>query len=150
MARYFVRRLLLGVMTLWLVTLIVFVLLRVIVPLVYADVVQIIVAQFGRDDPALVSQLRHDYGLSGNLASQYVSWLGHLVRGDLGKSLYTGRPVWLELRNRLPVSLELGFIGLASAVLVAVPLGVLAALRQDRWPDYTLRTFAVALNALPG
>lgn len=150
MSRYIVRRLLLGVVTLWLVTLIVFTLLRVIVPLVYADVAELIVANYGRNDPVLVQQLRHDYGLSGSLVSQYFTWLGHLLHGDLGKSLYTGRFVTTELKERLPVSLELGFVGLLSALLIAVPLGIIAALRQDRWPDYMLRTFAIALNALPG
>jgi peptide/nickel transport system permease protein len=150
MARYLIRRLMLGAVTLLLVTVIVFMLLRVIVPLVYADVAQVIVASYGRDDPALVRQLRHDYGLSGSLPGQYLSWLGHLARGDLGTSLFTGRPVWTELRNRLPVSVELGFIGLASAVVLSVPLGIVAALRQDRWPDYFLRTFGILLNALPG
>jgi peptide/nickel transport system permease protein len=150
MARYVVRRLFLGLITLWLVTVVVFLLLRVIVPLVYADVAQIIVAQFGRQDPVLVHQLRQQYGLDGNQLVQYLKWLWQILHGDLGKSLYTGLPVMTEIRNRLPVSIELGLIGLLSAVCVSVPLGIVAALRQDRWPDYTLRTLAIALNALPG
>jgi peptide/nickel transport system permease protein len=150
MSRYVIRRLGLAFITLLLVTLIVFTLLRVIVPLVYADFASLIVGAYGRNDPVLVKQLQHDYGLSGSLVGQYLSWLGHIIRGDLGRSLYTGLPVTTELRNRLPVSVELGFIGLVSAIAISVPMGIAAALRQDRWPDYFLRTFAILLNSLPG
>ena len=150
MARYLIRRLMLAVVTLWLVTLIVFTLLRVVVPLVYADAVDIIAGEYGRQDPALAEQLREEYGLSGSVAREYVEWVGQLVRGDVGRSLFNGRPVSDESKDRLPVSVELGLIGLFSGLLFSIPMGIMAALRQDRWPDYVLRTLAILLNAMPG
>jgi peptide/nickel transport system permease protein len=69
---------------------------------------------------------------------------------DLGKSLHNGRSVTSEMRRRVPVSFELGFWGQMTAILWAVPLGVFAAVNQDKFPDYGLRTFAIMLNAVPG
>jgi len=150
MTRYIVRRLLLAGVTLWLVTLIVFTLLRVVVPLFYADAVDLMAGEYGRQDPALMAKLREEYGLSGSLPRQYLEWLGQLARGDLGESLFNGRSVASEIRDRLPVSIELGLIGLASGLIFSIPMGIAAALRQDRWPDYVLRTLAILLNAVPG
>ncbi len=150
MAAYFTRRLMLALITLLLVTLIVFTLLRVIVPLVYADAADIIAAEYGRQDPALREQLKRQYGLSSSLPGQYLEFVGGLLRGDFGKSLFNGRSVTGEIKDRLPVSIELGFVGLIAGLLMSVPMGVIAAVRQDRWPDYVLRTLAILLNAMPG
>jgi peptide/nickel transport system permease protein len=150
MTRYLIRRLLLAVVTLWLVTVIVFTLLRVVVPLVYGDAVDIIAGEYARQDPALAEQLRDEYGLSGSIVQRYVEWVGQLLRGDLGRSLFNGRPISAEIADRLPVSLELGFIGLLSGLIFSIPMGIAAALKQDQWPDYVLRTLAILLNALPG
>jgi peptide/nickel transport system permease protein len=150
MTRYLVRRLLLAVVTLWLVTVIVFTLLRVVVPLVYGDAVDIIAGEYARQDPALAEQLRDEYGLSGSIVQRYLEWVGQLLRGDLGRSLFNGRPISAEIADRLPVSLELGFIGLLSGLIFSIPMGIAAALKQDQWPDYVLRTLAILLNALPG
>lgn len=150
MGRYVAQRLMLACLTLLLVSLIVFTLLRVIVPLVYADAVDIIAGEYGRADPALAKQLRDEYGLSENLPKQYVTWLGHAVTGDLGESLFNGRKVSTELGDRIIVSLELGLIGLFSGILFSVPMGIAAAVAQDRWPDYFLRSFAIFINAMPG
>lgn len=149
MTQYLVRRIIHGFVTIWLVTLIVFLLLRVVVPLVHADVVDIIAAEYGRSDPALAQQLREEYGLTGSVPLQYVRWLGELARGDLGESLFNGRTIVSEMRYRVPVSLELSLIGLASSVLLSVPMGAIAALKQNRWPDYAFRTYAVGASAIP-
>ena len=150
MTRYIVRRLLLAVVTLWLVTVIVFSLLRVVVPLVYGDAVDIIAGEYARQDPALAEQLREEYGLSGSIVQRYFEWLGQLLRGDLGRSLFNGRPISSEIADRLPVSLELGLVGLLAGLVFSIPMGIAAALKQDQWPDYVLRTLAILLNALPG
>jgi peptide/nickel transport system permease protein len=76
--------------------------------------------------------------------------MGHILHGDLGKSLHTGRPVSEELRSRIPVSIELGVAGLVIALLIAVPSGVASAVGQDHWPDYILRSTAILLSAIPG
>jgi peptide/nickel transport system permease protein len=120
MGRYVTQRLLLAGLTLLLVSVIVFTLLRVVVPLVYGDAVDIIAAEYGGTDPELVQQLKDDYGLSE------------------------------EVADRLPVSLELGLVGLISSVLFSVPMGVAAAVAQNRWPDYFLRTSAILVDSIPG
>ena len=150
MGAYVVRRILLGFVTIWLVTVMLFVGLRVVVPLFVGDVVDAMVAEYGGDDPERMDAIRAEYGLSEALPLQYVKWVGGLLRGDLGESLFNGRSIASEMKYRLPVSIELGLIGLASSVLTAVPMGIVAALARDRWPDYTLRVFAVATSAVPG
>lgn len=150
MGRYVTQRLILAGFTLLLVSIIVFTLLRVIVPLVYVDAVDIIAGEYGHSDPELAAQLRDEYGLSGNVVLQYFEWLGGILRLDLGESLFNGRAITTEMGDRLPVSLELGIIGLLSAILFSVPMGVVAAVWQDRWPDYVFRTFAIMLNSIPG
>lgn len=150
MARYVIRRAAYGLITIWLVTIIVFTMLRVVVPLFYGDVVDIMVGELARNDTDLQQELRAQYGLSDSVPIQYVKWVGDLVRGDLGESLYTGRSITDEMGRRLPVSLELGLIGLASAALLAIPMGAVAALMQDKWPDYVLRVYAVGSNSVPG
>ena len=150
MGRYLTQRLLLAALSLWLVTVIVFVLLRVIMPLVYADAVDIVAADLSHSDPVRAAELRDEYGLSGNLAVRYLEWVGGIFRFDLGKSVQSGIPITNELRHRLPVSVELGLVGLTSGLLVAIPMGIAAAIWQDRWPDYILRTLFIMLHSVPG
>lgn len=149
-ARYVIQRLALGGVTLVLVSIIVFVLLRVIVPIVYGDAVDIIAGEYGRNDPALTEKLREEYGLSGNLVGQYFEWASGILRGDFGESLFNGRPVSGEIRDRVVVSFELGLVGLLSGLMFSVPMGIAAAVYQDRWPDWVLRTVAILINAVPG
>lgn len=153
MGRYITQRLLLAALSLWLVTIIVFVLLRVIVPLFYADAVDIMAVDVAHSDPQRAAELRVEYGVSSNpgeLVSRYFEWVGGIFTGDLGTSIFNGQTVMSELKDRLPVSLELGLIGLASGLLIAIPLGVAAAIFQDRWPDYVLRTVFIGLQSVPG
>ena len=147
MQRYIIQRLLLAVPTLFGLTVLVFVALRVVLP---TDVVDRIVGEYGRNDVERQQQLREQLGLSASLPRQYAAWLGGILQGDMGRSLHSGIPVTTEMRRRIPVSLELGLVGLASSVLLAIPIGMIAAIKQDRPPDYLLRGGAILLNALPG
>ena len=147
MQRYIIQRLLLAVPTLFGLTVLVFVALRVVLP---TDVIDRIVGEYGRNDVERQEQLREQLGLSASLPQQYFSWIGGILRGDMGRSLHSGIPVTTEMQRRIPVSLELGLVGLASSVLLAIPIGMIAAIKQDRAPDYLLRGGAILLNALPG
>ncbi|MEE8422265.1 MAG: ABC transporter permease [Dehalococcoidia bacterium] len=149
MGAYIARRILLGFITIWLVTLMLFVGLRVIVPIFVGDVVDAMVAEYGGDDTERMDAIRAEYGLTEALPLQYAKWVGNLLRGNLGESLFNGRSIASEMKYRLPVSIELGLIGLVSGVLTAIPMGIIAALYQDRWPDYVLRVFAVGTSAVP-
>jgi len=153
--KYVAQRLLLAIPTLVLVTLFIFLLLRVFLP---SDVIDLIIGQYGRNDPARRAALERELGLSGEPYEQYFEWVGiswfwggesGLLQGDLGESLLTGRPVLGELKRRVPVSFELGLWGLVTGVLISVPTGVYAALRQDKFADHGLRSIAILLAAVP-
>jgi peptide/nickel transport system permease protein len=96
-----------------------------------------------------IEQIRTQLGLDKSLVHQFVRYLGDLSRGDLGASLSTGQPVLKEIATRLPASLELTLCGLVFAVVIAVPLGVLAATRPGSWIDHVCRVVATAGVSLP-
>ncbi len=128
--------------------------------LLLISVVTFVVVQVAPGDPAqlilgteaspeALADLRAQLGLDRPLPLQYLSWLGGVLRGDLGVSLRHGRPVTTLIAGRLPVTLSLAILSLALAVLVAVPLGVLASVRQHSALDYGVLVFAQAGLALP-
>jgi len=97
-----------------------------------------------------VEQLRRLHGLDRPLVVQYLDWLGQALSGDLGQSLYFKQPVAEMLAERLPVTLTLGACGILFAVVLGIPLGVLAALRPNSWLDRAALAVAVCGQALPG
>ena len=96
-----------------------------------------------------IAQIRAQLGLDQTLPVQFGRYVADLARGDLGNSLGTGQPVLHEIATRLPASAELTLSGLLLAVLVAVPLGILAALRQGSWVDHLCRVVTTAGVSLP-
>jgi dipeptide transport system permease protein len=96
-----------------------------------------------------IAEIRAKLGTDRPLIEQFGRYVGELARGELGNSLTTGRPVALEIRERLPASAELTLIGLLFAVVVAVPLGILAANRPGSWIDHTTRVVTTAGVSLP-
>lgn len=83
-----------------------------------------------------LAALRKELGLDQPLYVQYLTFLGHLLQGDLGRSVQTGNPVTLELMERFPATVELALAALFIALAVGVPLGVVAAIRRNSWVDY--------------
>lgn len=100
-------------------------------------------------DEQSIEQVRQALGLDKGWIEQFRIYVVNLAQGNMGMSLNTGRPVITELLERLPASLELTFIGLGFAVLVAVPLGILAATRQGSWVDHLCRILVTAGVSLP-
>jgi peptide/nickel transport system permease protein len=96
-----------------------------------------------------IEQVRTQMGLNASLPVQFARYVADLARGDWGQSLSTGQPVLTELRQRLPASLEMTLCGLALALAVAVPLGVLAATRPGSWIDHACRVVTTAGVSLP-
>jgi peptide/nickel transport system permease protein len=96
-----------------------------------------------------IAQYREDLGLNRPIAVQYVEWVGGLLRLDAGKSLLTRAPISEELKNRLPVTGELALGAVLLSTLIALPVGVLSAFYQDRWPDYFFRVISIVGIALP-
>jgi peptide/nickel transport system permease protein len=147
MRTYVVQRLVLSVPTVVGLTVLVFVLLHVAIR---ADTVDLLIAQYQSNDPTLADRLREEFGLNASLPQQYLRWAGNLLRGDLGTSLFTRRPVAEELAYRLPTSIEVGLGALLLTAIVAIPIGVISAARQDSLPDYVLRGGAILIDAVPG
>lgn len=100
-------------------------------------------------DPDVMAALRHQWGLDRPLYEQYWLWLQNFTVGDWGRSFRTGEPVLNEFALRLPVTLGLGMGGLVSAIVLAIPLGFLAARRPDGMADTLSRGLAIFVQALP-
>jgi peptide/nickel transport system permease protein len=141
---YILRRVLLLVPTLLLVSFFIFSIVR----LLPGDVVAIMIAEQGyANDEA---ELRQKLGLDKPLVIQYAMYMKNVLKGDLGVSLWSGKPVMEELARRLPTTLRLGLMALFWTILMGVPIGVLSALYQDRWSDYLLRSAAIGGLSIPG
>ena len=96
-----------------------------------------------------IEQIRVKLGLDKPLAVQFARYVNDLAHGELGNSLSTGQPVVTEIKNRLPASAELTLFGLILSVVIAVPLGIFAAVKQGSWIDHTCRIVATAGVSLP-
>jgi len=144
MHRYLARRILLVVPTLIGVTIVVFALVR----LLPGDAVTMLLQEYAYAKDA--DEMRTKLGLDRPGPVQYFEWAGGVVRGDLGTSLRSKQPVADELVKRIPVTAELGLFALVVGLLIAIPVGVIAAVRQDRPIDYIARSTAIGLLAIPG
>ncbi len=161
MRAYVVRRLLLVIPTLFLVSLILFVLIRMLP----GGVVEQMVMQRSWDveqgtDSALNAEaIRNMLGLDAPAPVQYLRWLGlwqtedgefsGIIQGNFGKSMWTNDTLLDMLRIKLPVTLELSILSLAFGLFFSVPIGVYAAIRQDTFLDYVGRTWSIMALALP-
>jgi len=144
MRTYALRRLLVAIPSLLIASLIVFALPR----LIPGDVVQLMLEEkaYGKD----LDDLRAKLGLNRPFYVQYFDWLGTVARGNLGESLWTRQPVLHELARRLPVTATLGLLALGVAVLIGIPIGVIAAVRQDGVLDFFARSAAILGLSIPG
>ena len=143
MRLFIARRLLLAALTLFVVSVLTFFMLR----LIPGDIVDLMISDFGyaADRQAILAQL----GLDRPIYVQFAEWFGGLFTGNLGDSLWTDRPVTSELARRYPVTLELAVIALVVSTAVSIPIGIVTAVRQDTWPDYLLRSVSIGLVAVP-
>jgi peptide/nickel transport system permease protein len=142
--RYIVGRLLLMIPTLVGVAILTFVIMRA----VPGDIVALKYA--GSPVPqSVIDEERHLLGLDKPMWEQFVVWMGDISRFDLGTSLWTGHSVVDEIQVRFPLSLELAFLATLLAIALALPLGVVAAVRQDSWVDYAIRVFSIGGLAMP-
>jgi peptide/nickel transport system permease protein len=147
MPTYLTKRVLLIVPTLLGVASLVFVIMRVIP----GDVALLILGgdQAGAIDRVQLAAMHHQLGLDQPLLVQFGTWLWGVAHFDFGLSLWTGRPVIEELLARLPLSLELAILATIVSVLLAIPFGMLAAVRQDTWIDYLVRVVSIGGLAIP-
>lgn len=97
----------------------------------------------------LVEAARQELGLDKPFVVQYVVWLGRLLRGDMGHSYVTGKPVFSTFVSKLPATLLLTAVSILLTVVISIPLGILAAVKQNRFTDYVIRTASFIGNSLP-
>lgn len=149
MGAYIMRRLLLLIPTVFLVSIICFFSVRFIP----GDVIDLMVVEMAQESglgtELTTYYIREALGLDVPIHIQYVRWIGAVLQGDLGKSLWTGDPVAKEIIGRLPVSLELLVMAISTGLLIAIPIGIYSAVRQEAWTDYISRSIAILFIALP-
>ena len=145
MLSYLIRRLGLMVLTLFGISIIIFTLLRV----VPGNIVDVLFDAAGFVDPADKLKIEQDLGLDKSIPVQYATWIGGLLRGDLGYSYVSEKPALAEILPRIPITARLAALALLFAVSLGVPLGVISAVRQDTKLDYALRVFSLAGLSLP-
>src|SRR5215475_1377744 len=147
MWQYIVKRLLLMLPTLIGVALAIFLLMHV----VPGDIALLILGgdQGGELNPQELVKLRAQLGLNRPLYVQFLSWLWGVVHFHFGTSLWTGAPIMDEIMIRLPLSLEIAIFATIISTIIAIPLGTLAAIRQDTWVDYVVRVVSIGGLAIP-
>ena len=145
MRTYVARRVLQGLLVLWLVSLAIFSLVRILP----GDAVIMQLDQAAAPSPETLARARQELGLERPFLAQYRTWITGALHGDLGRSLITRRSVTSELGKRISLTSHLAVMSIVVALLIALPIGVLSAVKQDTASDYLARFFAVLGRSLP-
>jgi peptide/nickel transport system permease protein len=143
MREYIIKRLLQVIPTILMITLVVFAMMQAIP----GDPLMALLGDAYDEEDAEI--LRQEYGLNKPIVSQYFIWLVKLVQGDWGESFISGRPVLQDVLIRLPVTAELIVLAMLVALIIAIPAGTIAALRQNTWGDYTAMSTALVGISIP-
>lgn len=146
MRQYVLKRIGLFLPTILLITIIVFVVMRLIPGDACVAILSDGEASYTQEE---LEQCRIDLDLNKPLVMQYFDWIGGAIQGDFGDSLWFKAPVMEELGDRIPVTVELTIISMVISVLVAVPLGILSALKPESPLDYAARFFTLTGIAMP-
>ena len=151
MGSYVIRRVLLGLLTVLLVTLVIFALLRIA-----PGDVALQVAMQGDDtltpemiDPQVLIRIREQLGLDNPLHVQYLLWIKGMLIGDWGESFYTGNSVFDEVKRRAPVTLQLAGTAITLSIILGIPAGIIMAIKQDTWIDYLVRVWSLLGLSVP-
>ena len=150
MQQYIVRRLMLGALTGLLVSVLIFAILR-IAP---GDVAMMIALEMTGGEEDLVTEeqlekIREDIGLNHPLHVQYFRWIGGWVTMNWGESMFSSEGIWENFTGKLPVTLQLVVMAQTIAICIGIPAGILMALKQDTWVDYTVRIVSLAGLSMP-
>jgi peptide/nickel transport system permease protein len=146
MYQYVLKRLLLMIPTLLGAALLVFLLLR----LVPGDVCVLrMTGGAGYVDPKAIALCRSELGLDRSYVVQFLTFIWDFVRFDFGKSMWTGRPITEEVGLRFELSLQIAIMATITAIMLAIPLGTISAVKQNTWIDYVVRGFSIAGIAMP-
>lgn len=144
MGRVLIKRVLQSLPTLFGVSLVAFLLIR----LIPGDPVLLMLGERG-GSPELVEEMRRNLGLDQPLYTQYFQFMSRAMKGDLGESIISKRPVFSEFIDRFPATVELSLAALLWSVALGIPMGVLAAVRRRRWPDHLLMSASLIGYSMP-
>jgi peptide/nickel transport system permease protein len=142
---YIFKRVLLMIPTLFGAAVLVFCLMR----LIPGDVCVLRLATGGGMDPQVLQNCRVEIGTDQPMWVQFVQFIKGLITFDFGKSMWTGRPIVEEVGLRFQLSLQIAIMATITAILLAIPLGTISAVRQNTWIDYVVRAFSIAGVAMP-
>ena len=142
---YVINRVLQMIPVLFVLTVVVF----SFVQLLPGDVIDTLIGDEEAEDPELRALLLKEYGLDQPIYVQYGIWIGKALQGDFGKSLITRRPVSTELFESIPATIYLGLVGISLSILIAVPLGSIAAVRRNTPTDYTAQVISLIGISIP-
>ena len=145
MRTYVAHRLAIAVLTLFGMSVVIFFLMR----LAPGDIVDILFAAAGYVNEADKKLIMRELGIDRSIWAQYVTWLGDIFSGDLGKSYRYDQPAWDIIRPLIPVTVELAVLATVISVILGVPAGVISAVRQDTALDYVLRVVSLAGLSMP-
>ncbi len=145
MGAYMIRRFLLMILTLFGMSVLIFVMLRV----VPGNIVDILFDSAGMVNPDDKKRLEEELGLDKPIVTQYVAWITNMMKGDFGYSYVSEKPALDEILPRIPVTAKLAALALFFSVVFGVPLGVISAVRQNTGLDYTLRVISLSGLSLP-
>ena len=143
--RFIARRMVLSFLVLCIVSVGTFLLAQA----VPGDPITAIISDRQADNPEVRAALEKRWGLDQPIHVQYVYYVRNLLRGDLGESISKRRPVADELRQRVPATIELTLYAMGFAILVGLPLGMVSAIRHDRWPDHLARFITLIGTSVP-
>ena len=144
MGGFFIRRLLTAIPTLFGVSVLAFVLIR----LVPGDPVTLLLGERGVS-PEVYAELKSSLGLDKPILEQYWNYIWNAMQGDLGVSVFSKQPVLTEFMDRFPATLELSFVALFFAVLIGIPVGIIAAVKQNTFIDYGVMGVSLVGYSMP-
>lgn len=113
------------------------------------DIIDTLAGDEAVEDPAVRAALEKEFGLDRPVYVQYFKWLDKIAHGDFGKSLITRRPVSVELLERIPATVYLALVGIALSLIIAIPLGTIAAVRRNSATDYAVQTTSLIGISIP-
>jgi len=154
MQQYIIRRILLNFLVIFLVATMVFLVLRIDTGTVVSRAagsctsgVDLSNPEAGRQECIKIA--RAELGLDNSLPEQFADYMSNLAKGDFGRSFKSKNPVSDEIKERAAPTIELGLLQIMVAIVVALPIGIVSAIRQDSWVDYLLRFFSIAFLGIP-
>jgi peptide/nickel transport system permease protein len=148
MHTYLLRRVLASLPTLFGVTVLIFIAMRVIP----GDPISLITSEGGMNyalSDEEINAVRHSLGFDRPYHEQYLSWIGDVLSGELGRSFWRQEPIRDQILRRAPITAEIGLMAIALSWIIGLPIGILSAVKRNAWPDYISRVFVIFFVAVP-